>query len=174
MISALRHYQYINYGKIPHACFAAIPNMMDRTLLVWQLVLDIHDHFYCYGVDESQPCFHVFFQINGFSKGYAMTGWRLGYVAGPEHVIPLINKVHGQTTGCCSSISQMAAITALSMDDTFIKEMCEEYRYVWERRVCHLLRYKVNVIVLYEAVLDICFLANLYIYINAYVMGLPI
>jgi aspartate/methionine/tyrosine aminotransferase len=78
-------------------------------------------------------------KVNGFSKGYAMTGWRLGYVAGPLPAIQLINKVHGQTTGCCSSVSQMAGIAGLGMGDAFIKEMCEEYRCVSPGPRCVLL-----------------------------------
>ena len=79
-------------------------------------------------------------QVNGFSKGYAMTGWRLGYLAAPLHIIQMVNKLQGQITGCCSSVSQMAGIAALAMDDGFIREMVTEYRYrYWRReavRVC--------------------------------------
>lgn len=68
--------------------------------------------------------------INGLSKSYAMTGWRIGYAAGPEHIIKAMNKLQSHSTSNASSISQAAAIEALSGDQNFIKEM----RIEFERR----------------------------------------
>jgi len=59
--------------------------------------------------------------LNGVSKAYAMTGWRVGYAAGPEDVIKAMNKVQSQSTTHTSSISQAAAVAALNGDHTFIK-----------------------------------------------------
>jgi len=59
--------------------------------------------------------------LNGVSKAYAMTGWRVGYAAGPEDVIKAMNKVQSQSTTHTSSISQAAAVAALNGDHSFIK-----------------------------------------------------
>jgi aspartate aminotransferase len=58
--------------------------------------------------------------MNGVSKAYAMTGWRIGYAAGPEHVIKAMAGVMGQTTSCASSIAQWAAVEALNGPQDFI------------------------------------------------------
>ena len=50
--------------------------------------------------------------LNGFSKSHAMTGWRLGYVAGPKFIIDIMMKIHQYTALCASSIAQYAAIEA--------------------------------------------------------------
>lgn len=65
--------------------------------------------------------------VNGLSKSYAMTGWRIGYAAGPEHIIKAMNKLQSHSTSNASSISQAAAIEALSGDQNFIKEMRIEF-----------------------------------------------
>jgi len=59
--------------------------------------------------------------MNGVSKAYAMTGWRIGYAAGPEPLIKLMAKVMSQTTSNPSSISQWAAVEALNGPQDFIK-----------------------------------------------------
>ncbi|MGZ3404598.1 MAG: aminotransferase class I/II-fold pyridoxal phosphate-dependent enzyme, partial [Phenylobacterium sp.] len=59
--------------------------------------------------------------MNGVSKAYAMTGWRIGYAAGPEPLIKLMAKVMSQTTSNPSSISQWAAVEALNGTQEFIK-----------------------------------------------------
>ena len=51
--------------------------------------------------------------VNGFSKGYAMTGWRIGYAAGPQSLIKAMKKIQSQSTSCTCSISQAAAKAAL-------------------------------------------------------------
>lgn len=66
--------------------------------------------------------------INGVSKSHAMTGWRVGYAAGPRDLINAINLIQGQTTSHTSSISQYAAIEALNGDHTFLDRFREEYR----------------------------------------------
>ncbi|RLM22644.1 aspartate aminotransferase [Brenneria alni] len=66
--------------------------------------------------------------INGVSKGYAMTGWRLGYGAGPQWLISSITKLISQTTTCPSSVSQAAAIAALSGDQSPVQHMLDVYR----------------------------------------------
>ncbi|MFC1719860.1 pyridoxal phosphate-dependent aminotransferase [Pseudomonadota bacterium] len=74
--------------------------------------------------------------INGVSKGYAMTGWRIGYLAGPEDVVKAMRKVQGQSTSCPGSISQAAAVAALEGPQDCIDVMRQSfeqrYRYIRE------------------------------------------
>ncbi len=65
--------------------------------------------------------------MNGVSKSYAMTGWRIGYAAGPEKIIKAMKKIQGQSTSNPSSISQAAAFEAISGDQSFIKMMVEAF-----------------------------------------------
>jgi aspartate/methionine/tyrosine aminotransferase len=66
--------------------------------------------------------------VNGISKSYAMTGWRIGYTAAPENVVNAINKIQSHTTSHASSISQHAAIEAVAGPQYVISEMLEEFR----------------------------------------------
>ncbi|MGR8927126.1 aspartate transaminase (plasmid) [Rhizobium leguminosarum] len=68
---------------------------------------------------------------NGVSKSYAMTGWRIGYAAGPAALIAAINKLQSQMSSCPSSVSQAAAAYALSSDQSFVAESVKVYK---ERR----------------------------------------
>lgn len=68
---------------------------------------------------------------NGVSKAYAMTGWRIGYAAGPAPLVAAINKLQSQMSSCPSSISQAAAAHALNSDQSFVTESVEVYK---ERR----------------------------------------
>jgi aspartate aminotransferase len=61
--------------------------------------------------------------INGLSKGFAMTGWRLGYLGAPEDIAKACVKIQGQFTSGASSISQRAALTAVNADPSIVKEM---------------------------------------------------
>ena len=65
--------------------------------------------------------------INGLSKSYAMTGWRVGYAAGPEEIISAMVKFQGHVTANINSIAQKAAIEALTGSQEVIKTMCKEY-----------------------------------------------
>ncbi len=66
--------------------------------------------------------------VNGVSKTYAMTGWRLGYCAGPVEVVGAINKLQSHMSSCPSSISQAAAVEALSGDQSFVATAADSYR----------------------------------------------
>ena len=66
--------------------------------------------------------------VNGVSKTYAMTGWRLGYCAGPQPVVAAINKLQSHMSSCPSSISQAGAAEALTGDQSFVAEAAEQYR----------------------------------------------
>jgi len=65
--------------------------------------------------------------INGFSKAYAMTGWRLGYVAGPESLIEQASKVHSHSVSCATNFIQHAGIAALREVDEEVDEMAEAF-----------------------------------------------
>jgi len=69
--------------------------------------------------------------INGVSKAYAMTGWRLGYAAGPTHIISAASRVQAHTTSCVNSITQKACVSALNDEDGTIEAMRKEF---WQRR----------------------------------------
>ena len=66
--------------------------------------------------------------VNGISKTYAMTGWRIGYTAAPENIVSAINKIQSHTTSHASSISQHAAIEAVAGPQYVIHEMLDEFR----------------------------------------------
>jgi aspartate aminotransferase len=93
-------YEHIIVGRQNFVSFAAAcPQLVERTLL-----------------------------MNGVSKAYAMTGWRLGYAAGPRPLIAALNKMQSQSTTCPSSISQAAAVAALNGPQTFVREAVALYR----------------------------------------------
>ena len=98
-------YNSLTYGPDRHVCFAEIEGMKERTIVV-----------------------------NGFSKSYAMTGWRLGYAAGPAPLIKVMTKIHQSCIMSAPTTSQYAAITALHQCDDQIEMMRDEYnrrrRYV--------------------------------------------
>lgn len=79
-------YEHIIYSPAKHTSIASLPGMWERTLTV-----------------------------NGFSKAFAMTGWRLGYIAGPKHFVAACGKIQSQSTSGASSISQKAGVAALGL-----------------------------------------------------------
>ena len=66
--------------------------------------------------------------INGVSKAYAMTGWRIGYAAGPNELIRAMKTIQSQSTSNACSVSQVAAVAALDGDQTVVASMTAEYR----------------------------------------------
>jgi len=81
-----------------HVSIASLPGMKERTIL-----------------------------INGFSKAYAMTGWRLGYACGPKEIIKQMTKIHQFAIMCAPTTSQYAAVEALKNGDKDVEVMCESY-----------------------------------------------
>ena len=65
--------------------------------------------------------------INGVSKGYAMTGWRIGYMAGPEWLVKACSKLQGQMTSGATSIAMRAALEALTGDQSCVTEMRDAF-----------------------------------------------
>ena len=93
-------YEHIYWGNEPFTSFAEVcPNLFDRTIT-----------------------------INGVSKAYAMTGWRIGYCGGPKSIVKAMKKVQGQSTSNPSSISQVAAIAALNGPHDAVNMMVGEYK----------------------------------------------
>ena len=76
-----------------------------------------------------------YFLVNGVSKAYAMTGWRVGFVAGPADALARLKKVQGQSTAGAATISQHAATEALTGDQTPVRDMVAEYRRRHDRVV---------------------------------------
>lgn len=101
-------YAELTYGSQRHISIASLPGMAERTVVV-----------------------------NGFSKAYAMTGWRLGFACGPEPIISVMTKIHQAAIMCAPTTSQYAAIVALRDCDNEIETMCSEYdmrrRFLMER-----------------------------------------
>ena len=66
--------------------------------------------------------------VNGLSKSFSMTGWRIGYLAGPDDIVEAISKLQDHSTSNPTSISQKAAVAALGAADDFSKNMCREFQ----------------------------------------------
>ncbi len=90
-------YERLVYG-VEHTSFASLPSMKERTIL-----------------------------LGGFSKAYAMTGWRIGYAAAREEIIEAMMKIHQYTIMCAPTMGQMAAIEALREGEAQVAEMVAEY-----------------------------------------------
>jgi aminotransferase len=91
-------YGDLTYGSEDHVCFAALPGMQERTIL-----------------------------LNGFSKAYAMTGWRIGYALANPVIIAAMTKIHQYTMLCAPITAQVAAIEALRHGEKYMKKMVAEY-----------------------------------------------
>ena len=106
----------------------ALAEVLARHERVWVLTDDIYEHIIYDGFDyttmaQAAPELYArTLTMNGVSKAYAMTGWRIGFAAGPEPLIKAMAKVEGNTTSNPTSISQYAAIEALTGPQGFIAE----------------------------------------------------
>ena len=90
-----------------------------------KLVYDGTEHISIASLDEKIAQITVV--INGVSKAYAMTGWRLGYAAGPAEIIKRAVRIQAHTTSCVNSITQKAVVTALSENDGSLEKMRAEF-----------------------------------------------
>ncbi len=101
---------------------------------VWVMTDDIYEHLTYDGFEFFTPAqvepklFDRTLTVNGVSKAYAMTGWRIGYAAGPKELIKAIAVIQSQSTSNPSSISQAAATAALNGDQSFLKGWKETYQ----------------------------------------------
>lgn len=93
---------------------------------------EIYEHINFTGEQVSIASFPGMFErtitVNGFAKGYAMTGWRVGYIAAPKWIADGCNKVQGQVTSANCSIAQRAALAAITGDQTPTQKMVDEYK----------------------------------------------
>ncbi len=111
----------------------ALAEVLRRHPQVWVLTDDMYEHL-IYGDFEYTTIAQVApdlydrtLTVNGVSKAYAMTGWRIGYAGGPKPLIDLMRKVASQTTSNPSSISQWAAVEALNGPQDFIAERAKHF-----------------------------------------------
>ena len=101
---------------------------------VWLLVDDMYEHIVYDGFRFVTPAAleprlkNRTLTVNGVSKAYAMTGWRIGYAGGPRALIKAMAVVQSQSTSCPSSISQAAAVEALNGPQDFLKERTESFK----------------------------------------------
>ena len=91
-------YGELTYNGSDHVTIASLPGMRERTIL-----------------------------INGFSKAYAMTGWRLGFACGPQEIVEQMTKIHQFAIMCAPTTSQYAAVEAIKNGDADVQEMREAY-----------------------------------------------
>lgn len=91
-------YSELTFGGNKHVSIASIDGMQERTVI-----------------------------INGFSKSFSMTGWRLGFACGPKEILRQITKIHQYAIMCAPTLSQYSAIEALQNCDDAVQEMLEEY-----------------------------------------------
>jgi aminotransferase len=92
-------YSELTYDEVPHHSIAALPGMKERTVF-----------------------------LHGFSKAFAMTGWRIGYACGPADIIEAMMKIHQYSILCAPVMSQEAALEALERGQRSMERMREEYR----------------------------------------------
>jgi aspartate aminotransferase len=90
-----------------------------------------YDNFNFFTIAQVSELKNRTLTMNGVSKSYAMTGWRIGYAAGPKEIIKAIRKIQSQSTSNPSSISQAAAVEALNGTQDFIQERSDAFK---ERR----------------------------------------
>ena len=92
-------YSELTYDEVPHDSIAALPGMKDRTVF-----------------------------LHGFSKAFAMTGWRIGFACGPADIIEAMMKIHQYSILCAPIMGQEAAVEALEHGEPSVARMREEYR----------------------------------------------
>lgn len=129
-------YERLIYDGEKHVSIASLPGVKERT-----------------------------FTMNGLSKAYSMTGWRLGYVAAPEEFIPVLNKIHQHNTTCAPSFVQTASVVALRDEKDEVNEMVKEYQ---RRR-----DYAVAAINAIDGLSCPCPKGAFYIFINCKELGRP-
>ena len=106
----------------------ALTDVLLRHSHVYVMTDDMYEHIVYDGFEFSTPAqvepklYDRTLTVNGASKAYAMTGWRIGYAAGPKELIKAIGVIQSQSTSNPSSISQAAAVAALNGDQSFLKE----------------------------------------------------
>ena len=109
-----------------HAELKALTDVLLRHPHVWVMTDDMYEHLaydgfkFCTPAEVEPQLYDRTLTVNGVSKAYAMTGWRIGYAAGPEHLIAAMRKVQSQSTSNPCSVSQKAAVAALNGPQDFL------------------------------------------------------
>ncbi|WP_455366572.1 pyridoxal phosphate-dependent aminotransferase [Kaarinaea lacus] len=103
------------------------PNMVVITDDIYEHIL-LNDQPFANILNACPDLYERCVVLNGVSKAYSMTGWRIGYTAGPEWLIQAMKKIQSQSTSNPTSISQVAAQVALSGDQSCIQEMVKAFR----------------------------------------------
>jgi aspartate aminotransferase len=116
------------------AGYRPLLDVLSRHQHVWLIVDDIYEHivyddFRFVTPAAIEPALrNRILTVNGVSKAYAMTGWRIGYAAGPGALIRAMAIVQSQSTSCASSISQAAAVEALNGPQEIVRERCRSFQ----------------------------------------------
>ena len=124
-------------GAYSHDELQALTDVLKKHEQVWVLTDDMYEHLVYDGFKFTTPAqvepalYDRTLTMNGLSKAYAMTGWRIGYAAGPEQLIKAIAKIQSQSTSNPSSISQWAGVEALNGPQDFIADRARVFK---ERR----------------------------------------
>lgn len=117
-----------------HAQLKALTDVLVKHEQVWTLTDDMYEHLVYDDFKFTTPAqveprlYDRTLTMNGASKAYAMTGWRIGYAGGPELLIKAMGKVISQTTSNPTSISQWATVEALNGPQDFLKERAEVFK----------------------------------------------
>ncbi len=111
----------------------ALTDVLMRHEHVWVMTDDMYEHIayapfeFCTPAEVEPGLYNRTLTVNGVSKAYAMTGWRIGYAGGPEEIIGAMRKVQSQSTSNPCTISQWAAVEALTGPQDYISDSCRAF-----------------------------------------------
>lgn len=111
----------------------ALTDVLMKHKHVWLMTDDMYEHLvydgfeFCTPAEVEPGLYDRTLTVNGVSKAYSMTGWRIGYAGGPKDLIKAMGTIQGQSTSNPSSISQAAAAAALNGDQSFLKEWVKSF-----------------------------------------------
>lgn len=111
----------------------ALTDVLMKHPHVWVMTDDMYEHLvydgfeFCTPAEVEPGLYDRTLTVNGVSKAYSMTGWRIGYAGGPKELIKAMGTIQGQSTSNPSSISQAAAAAALNGDQSFLKEWVKSF-----------------------------------------------
>ncbi|MFP7675299.1 pyridoxal phosphate-dependent aminotransferase [Marivita sp. S0852] len=117
-----------------HDQLKALTDVLLRHPHVWVMTDDMYEHLafdgfeFCTPAQVEPELYDRTLTVNGVSKAFAMTGWRIGYAAGPEMLINAMRKVQSQSTSNPCSISQWATVEALNGPQDYLAKRCEAFR----------------------------------------------
>jgi aspartate aminotransferase len=112
----------------------ALTDVLMKHPHVWVMTDDMYEHLvfddfkFCTPAEIEPGLYERTLTVNGVSKAYSMTGWRIGYAGGPKELVKAMAGVQGHSTSNPSSISQAAAVAALNGDQTFLKDWVKSFQ----------------------------------------------